>query len=152
MATELIEESIDIDASPQKVWSIVSDLRTMGERSPQCKKMFIFGGDVKQGTRTLNINRRGPLVWPTNCKVVAFTPNQEIAWKIVENGTVWAYKITPKGDGVTLTESRTAANGETSKISSFLVDRAFGGNDNFEVELHAGMRETLGKIKRSAES
>ena len=151
VVTPVLTESVDIDATPEKVWSIVSDLKRMGEWSPQCRKMVIFGGDVKQGTRTLNINRRGPLVWPTNCKVITFEPNKKIAWKVAENGTVWSYEITPKGDGVTLTESRSADGGQVTALSAFLVSKAFGGNDNFEVELQAGMRESLGKIKRAAE-
>ena len=39
----------------------VSDLRRMGEWSPQCRKMFIRGNPVGVGTRTININRRGAL-------------------------------------------------------------------------------------------
>lgn len=152
MAAPLIEESIEINGTPAQVWSVVSDLQRMGEWSPQCKKMFVFGGPVKAGTRTLNINRRGPLVWPTNAKVVAFDPNKEIAWRIVENTTVWTFKLAETEGGVTLTESRTAVGGTTSKISSVLVDKVFGGNDSFEDELKVGMRETLGKIKRAVEN
>ena len=129
MPAPLIEESIEIAGTPEQVWSVVSDLARMGEWSPQCKKMFIFGGPVKPGTRTLNINRRGPLLWPTRAKVVVFETNREIAWKIAENTTVWAYRITETGDGVTVTQSRTAPGGKTTALSSFLVDKAFGGND-----------------------
>ncbi len=152
MAAPLIEESIEIAGTPAQVWSVVSDLARMGEWSPQCKKMFIFSPPVKQGTRTLNINRRGPLVWPTQAKVVTFEPNREIAWKIVENKTVWGYVIAESADGVTVTVSRRAAGGKTSALSAFLVDRAFGGNDTFETELAAGMRESLGKIKHAVEN
>lgn len=152
MAAPVIEQSITIDAAPEQVWSVVSDLARMGEWSPQCKKMFVFGGPVKRGTRTVNINRRGPLVWPTSSKVVAFEPNREIAWKIAENGTVWGFELTPTGDGTTLVQTRKAPGGETSALSGFLVDKVFGGNSGFEAELEVGMRETLGKIKRTVEN
>ena len=151
MAAELIEDSIDVDATPEKVWAVISDLKRMGEWSPQCKKMIIRGGTVGLGTKTININRRGPLVWPTTSKVVRFTPNQELGFRVAENHTIWSYTITPKDAGVTVTERR-EVNGSTTKVSSVLVDKLFGGAESFEEELKLGMAETLGKIKRAAES
>ncbi|MCZ4534108.1 SRPBCC family protein [Gordonia terrae] len=151
MTAALIEETIDIDATPEQVWSVISDLKRMGEWSPQCKKMIIRGGTVGLGTKTININRRGPLVWPTTSKVVRFTPNQELGFRVAENRTIWSYTITPKDAGVTVTERR-EVNGSTTKVSSVLVDKLFGGAESFEEELKLGMAETLGKIKRAAES
>ncbi|WP_415972407.1 SRPBCC family protein [Rhodococcus sp. 077-4] len=151
MATPLIEASTDIQASPETVWSIISDLTRMGEWSPQCRKVIIRGGAVRAGSKMININKRGLLVWPTTGKVVTFEPNREIAYRITENHTVWGFEITPSTDGVTLTERRVAADGETTGLSAFLVDKAFGGNDNFELELEAGIKETLAKIKAAAE-
>ncbi|MGV9795701.1 SRPBCC family protein [Gordonia sp. NPDC003422] len=152
MPAELIEESVDIDATPEKVWAVISDLKRMGEWSPQCVKMIIRGGDVDLDTKTININRRGALVWPTTSKVVRFEPNKTIGWRVTENNTVWSYSITPSENGVKLTERREAPGGKTSKISFTLVERFMGGNDNFDVELKAGMAETLGKIKKAAEA
>ncbi|MFT4087194.1 MAG: SRPBCC family protein [Gordonia sp. (in: high G+C Gram-positive bacteria)] len=151
MAAPLIEDSIDIKATPEQVWAVISDLARMGEWSPQCKKMFILGGPVKAGTSTVNINRRGPLFWPTHSKVVVFEPNKELAFRVAENRTVWSFKIAPSDDGVTVTESRTAVGGQTTKLSSVFVDKLLGGEQQFESELTAGIAETLGKIKRAAE-
>ncbi|AFR47248.1 MULTISPECIES: SRPBCC family protein [Gordonia] len=151
MTAALIEESIDIAATPEQVWSVISDLKRMGEWSPQCKKMIVRGGTVGLGTKTININRRGPLVWPTTAKVVRFTPNQELGFRVAENHTIWSYTITPKDAGVTVTERR-EVNGSTTKVSSVLVDKLFGGAESFEEELKLGMAETLGKIKRAAET
>ena len=150
MSTSL-SATIDVQAPPAAVWAVVSDLKRMGEWSPQCKKMIIRGGTVGLGTKTININRRGPLVWPTTSKVVRFTPNQELGFRVAENHTIWSYTITPKDAGVTVTERR-EVNGSTTKVSSVLVDKLMGGTENFEAELKLGMAETLGKIKRAAES
>ena len=152
MTAELLEESIDIDATPQAVWAVVSDLKRMGEWSPQCTKMIISRGSVNLGTRTININRRGPLIWPTTSKVVRFTPDHEIGFRITENRTIWSFTITPTDTGVRVTERREAPGGSTTKLSSVLVDRLFGGADSFEAELKLGMAETLGKIKKVAEA
>ncbi len=151
-ATELIESATEISASPEDVWSIISDLRRMGEWSPQCRKMFLRGNPVGVGTTTININRRGPLVWPTRSKVVRFEANKAVAWRVAENHTVWSYEITPQGDGVLLTERREAPGGQTTAVSSTLVDKLMGGRHSFEAELREGMAESLGKIKRAAEA
>ncbi|GAB07911.1 SRPBCC family protein [Gordonia amarae] len=152
MASPLLEESIEINTSADKVWAVISDLKRMGEWSPQCKKMIVRGEPIGVGTRTININRRGPLVWPTTAKIVRFVADKELAFKIAENRTVWSYTIEPSANGVTVTERREAANGTTTKVSAFLVDKVFGGNDTFEVELKHGMAATLSKIKRAAEA
>lgn len=148
--SKTLEATIDIDASPQAVWSVVSDLQRMGEWSPQCKKMKVFGGPVGKGTRTLNINRKGLLVWPTSAKVVTFEPNKALAFRIVENKTTWSYTLTPTATGTTVVEKREAPSG-TSVVSSLLVKRILGGIDEFDVELVEGMNSTLRRIKTESE-
>lgn len=151
MATALLESSIDINAPAEKVWSVVSDLRRMGQRSPQCRKVFIFGGDLRTGSRMLNINRSGWKVWPTSTVVTAFEPNRKVAFKVVENGSEWSYTLESSGDVTTVTERREAPHGTTA-VSSFLVDKLLGGNEGFERELLVGMRETLAAIKAEVEA
>lgn len=148
---ELITSSIDIDASPEAVWAVVSDLRRMGEWSPQCRRMFIRGGEVKAGTRTLNINRQGLLVWPTRCKVKVFEPNRQLDFKVAENGTIWSFELEPTATGTRLTESRKAPHG-VSKLSNTLTQKVLGGTENFEEGLQAGIEQTLQRIKAAAES
>ncbi len=148
--SKTLEASIDVDASPEKVWKVVSDLKRMGEWSPQCKKMKVFGGDVRKGTTTLNINRKGFLVWPTTAKVVEFEPNKSIAFRIVENKTIWSYTLTPSAAGTTVVEKREAPTG-TSAVSGFLVKKVLGGTEQFDVELVEGMNKTLERIKTESE-
>ena len=146
----LIEGSVEIAASPEEVWALVSDLRRMPEWSPQVRRQFVLGRVVKEGTRTLNINGQGKLRWPTTAKVVTFEPNKRLAFKIVENRSVWAYDLEPTESGTRLTESRTTPNG-TSKFSDFSVDKALGGAETFEASLSTGISSTLERIKAAAE-
>ena len=146
-----LEASIDINASPQDVWAIVADLQRMGEWSPQCKKMKVIGGTVREGAKTVNINRKGLLVWPTTSKVVRFEPNKSVAFRIAENRTIWSYNLEATETGTKLTERREAPTG-TSQVSQFLVKTVFGGNDSFEVELVKGMNATLDRVKSEAEA
>ncbi|SNS64172.1 SRPBCC family protein [Rhodococcoides kyotonense] len=148
--SKTLEASIDVDASPEKVWTIVSDLKRMGEWSPQCKLMKVFGGEVRKGTTTLNVNRKGALVWPTTAKVVDFEPNKSIAFRVNENRTIWSYTLTPSERGTTVVEKREAPTG-TSAVSTFLVKNVLGGIEQFDVELVDGMNKTLQRIKSESE-
>lgn len=148
---DVITSSTEIAASPAVVWSIVSDLRRMGEWSPQCRRMIIRGGPVGQGTRTININRQGWKFWPTRSYVKVFEPERRLALKIAENGTVWTYDLEPTPTGTRLTETRTAPDG-VSAVSNFLTKRVLGGTEAFEDELQAGIEQTLGRIKAAAEA
>jgi uncharacterized protein YndB with AHSA1/START domain len=151
MNRQVIESSIEIDASPAKVWDVVSDLKRMGEWSPQCRKMFIVGRTIKMGTRTININRAGKLHWPTNAKVVDFEPGKKIAFRIVENRTVWSYELEPTATGTKLTESRKAPNG-VAAMSNAASSRAFGSTAKFEDSLERGIKKTLVRIKSEVEA
>ena len=51
------------------------------------------------GTRALNINRKGLLFWPTRSKVVVYEPHRELAFRIKDNATIWAYVLEPTATG-----------------------------------------------------
>jgi uncharacterized protein YndB with AHSA1/START domain len=149
----LIQHSIQIDAPPAVVWGIVSDLRRMGEWSPQCVRMVVLGRELGVGTRTINLNRQGWKRWPTTARVVVFEPEQTLAFRIPANRSVWTYELEPTGDGAgtVLTESRRAPAG-ISALSNALVGAGLGGTERFESSLSDGILRTLDRIKSAAES
>ena len=148
----LLEETLEVDATPAKVWSLVSDLPRMATWSPQVQKTFVRGGAVRLGTRTVNINRRGLLVWPTQAKVVRLDPQREIALPIKDNITIWYFTLEPTDAGGTrITQRREAPDG-ISSVSLKLTDAVLGGQQGFAAELRAGMRQTLARIKVEAEA
>ena len=69
MLPKNLEVSIEIAASPERVWAVVSDLKRMPEFSPQCVRMLPLG-TPKTGTWTININRDGKKFWPTTARIV----------------------------------------------------------------------------------
>ncbi len=149
MAAPLLQASIDIDAPPSKVWELISDFRRMPQWSPQCRYMRQFG-PLRNGTRTLNVNRRNRLFWPTTSTVVEVIPEQKLAFRVDTNHTIWSYELEPHGEGTRVTESRHAENGVTA-FSSLSVNAFLGGTDNFERELVEGMNASLARIKAAAE-
>jgi uncharacterized protein YndB with AHSA1/START domain len=147
----LLEESIEVDAPPAKVWSLVTNLPRMSKWSPQVLRTMVRGGPIRLGTRALNINHRGPLVWPTRTKVVAFEPHREFAFRVKENRTIWSFTLEPTEAGTRVIQRRSAPDG-ISDASIRLTRIALGGQKNFTRELRAGMRQTLARVKAESEA
>jgi uncharacterized protein YndB with AHSA1/START domain len=148
-----IQATVEIDAPPAQVWSLVSDLRNMPRWSPQCAKTFVRGGGpVQLGSRMVNVNRRGLLVWPTQSKVVRFEPEREIAFRVRENWTVWSYTLEPTATGATRVTARREAPAGISDLSVRLTEAVLGGVEPFADELREGMQLTLARIKADVET
>ena len=149
MAAPLLQAQIDIDAPVGKVWELVSDLSRMPQWSPQCRLMKAFG-PLRQGTRTVNFNRRKFLFWPTTSRITEVIPEKKLAFRVNENGTVWSYELEPTDTGTRLTETRHAENG-VKPVSNMAVNALMGGVPSFEAELVEGMNQSLARIKAAAE-
>jgi hypothetical protein len=108
-------------------------------------------GPVRQGTRTVNLNRRNLMFWPTTSTVVEMIPEQKLAFRVNANNTIWSYELQPIPEGTRVIESRHAENG-VKPVSSMAVNTLFGGTANFERELVDGMNASLAKIKAAAEN
>ena len=110
MAAPLLQAQVDIKAPVSKVWALVSDFRRMPQWSPQCRLMRPLGL-VRQGTRTVNLNRRNLMFWPTTSTVVEMIPEQKLAFRVNANNTIWSYELQPIPEGTRVIESRHAENG-----------------------------------------
>jgi len=155
-STEL-EVSTEIAASPAQVWKLVSDLPRIAEWSPQVVRT-LARRPLRVGSRMVNLNHRGPLVWPTTAKVVELEPHRRVAFRITENWTVWSFTlepVTPAGGGAA-EATRVVHRRETPKgispLSNTLVDRLLGGRPQFTEELREGMGQTLRRLKAAAEA
>lgn len=108
-------------------------------------------GPLRPGTRTLNLNRRNRLFWPTTCTVTEVIPEQKLAFRVSGNGSVWSYELEPSEQGTRVIESRHAENG-INPIATASMNTFFGGVESFERELLDGMNASLANIKAAAES
>ena len=148
MAAPLLQAQVDIKAPVSTVWALVSDFRRMPQWSPQCRLMRPLG-PVRQGTRTVNLNRRNFLFWPTTSTVVEMIPDQKLAFRVNANNTIWSYELQPIPEGTRVIESRHAENG-VKPVSSMAVNALLGGTASFERELVDGMNASPAKIKAEA--
>jgi uncharacterized protein YndB with AHSA1/START domain len=149
MAAPILQAEIEINAPVSRVWSLVSDVSKMPQWSPQCRVMRALG-PIRPGTRTLNLNRRGLLFWPTTAVITEVVPERKFAFRIPINTSVWSYELEPTATGTRLVETRHAENGVTA-VSTAVTKAALGGVDSFEKELLDGMNQSLARIKTAAE-
>ncbi len=144
----ILEATIEIDASPERVWAVVSDLGRMPEFSPHTVRMVPLG-TPRTGTWTVNLNF-DKYYYPTTSRIVRFEPNRAFAFRMNENGTVWSYTLEPTESGTRLTERRDIPRGVRKPVR-VMINAFLGGEQAFETNLVDGMNETLGKIKTAAE-
>lgn len=148
----LLEDSIEIEAPPDLVWPLVSDIRRMPDWSPLDVTVIDGGeGKIELGVRFTNQNSHGDLQWETHGEIVRFAPMQEIAFRVEENWVIWSFRLEPTSlGGTVLTQRRETPNG-ISELSLRLTDGFMGGQRAFTAILRDGMRQTLAGIKATAE-
>jgi uncharacterized protein YndB with AHSA1/START domain len=105
------EERIHVDASPEAVWSLLSDVERMGEWSPECYQVNWLDGataPATPGARFTGKNKWGPMRWSMTCEVKTADPGREISWATLQRGrelVTWTYRLEPSGGGTEVVES-----------------------------------------------
>lgn len=150
-----LEAETTIDAPVETVWSLLSDLRAMSRRSPETVRMFIAAAP-QVGTRGLNVNRRGPVVWTTTTRVTRWKPpthdgSAALAFHVGPTDVEWSYELTPEGDGTRVVERRSPLP-TAGRVVRVAGKWFMGGAENHDVELLDGMHRTLAALKAEAEA
>lgn len=147
----VLEESIDIAATPDTVWTLVSDACRMAEWSPQVESTRLKGAEqVATGVEFTNLNSNGSFQWTTHGTVVRLDSGREIAFRIKENWAVWSLRLEPTASGTKLTQRRENPEGSPAATAQ-VIDAYLGGQDVFTASMRDGMRQTLRAIKAAAE-
>jgi uncharacterized protein YndB with AHSA1/START domain len=141
-----------IDATPDRVWSVLADLSRMPELSPETVRMVPLGrGGLRTGQWYLGINRRKAVVWPTRNVVADVQPGRSLAWDTRSSGARWIYELEPEGSGTRVVHRRPVPHGLT-RLAKVFGALALGGGDEHADELEAGMRQTLARLKAAVEA
>jgi uncharacterized protein YndB with AHSA1/START domain len=150
-AAAALEADIEIEAPPEQVWTVVSDLARMGEWSPECRRVIVFGSP-REGAHLVGLNRRRWAMWPTNSRIVRYEPGRAIAWKVFTNRSTWSYELEPiEGGRTRLIERRDMPTEGLPPFAAFFAKVFLDGVDNHDGELQEGMRATLDRIKSEVE-
>ena len=151
-----VSVSLDVKASPEIVWGLVSDLARMGEWSPECTGVKWAGavpgpagpsvGSVFKGKNKIGIRR-----WSTKGTIVAAEPNRKLAWDVAALGLPvarWTYTIGPSETGCQVTETWEDKRGA---FINFVGPLSTGVKDRV-AHNESGMRQTLDRLKAAAEA
>ncbi len=148
-------ETVHVDAPPEQVYALVSDVTRMGEWSPETHRCrWIDAEGPAPGARFKGYNRRGRARWSNTLVVASAEPGREFSFRrdVLPCGVCdWTYRMEPAGEGGTrLTESYEVKKPDW-RITNWLNGLLLGVADRDE-DLLAGMRTTLARIKAAAEA
>jgi hypothetical protein len=137
------QATIHINATPDAVYALVSDITRMGEWSPECISGEWLDGATGPavGAKFKGTNKMGFYTWSTSPTVIEAVPGKSFAFDA--GATTWRYSFTPDNGGTSVTESFTVTSTLT-KIYSTLGRR--------QGALIRGMTQTLERIKAAAEN
>jgi hypothetical protein len=144
--------SVDIGASPDKVYGLITNLGTMAELAEETAKMrWAKGGSAAPGAVFRGTNRNGWRRWTTTCKVTDADPGRCFAFNVTHTKVPisrWQYDIEATDTGCRVTEStwdrRPPGYGRLAGLVTGTPNR---GGLNAE-----HITETLQRLKERAES
>jgi uncharacterized protein YndB with AHSA1/START domain len=147
------EVSMRIEAPPERIYAIVTDIAAMGRLSPECTGGNWLDGATGPavGARFKGRNRRGLARWSTTNEVIEADPGRAFGFKTLQSGYQWTYRMEPDGEGTVVTESR-APFRERPLVARVFTQLLLGGEDGHTDELRAGMQQTLERVKAIAEA
>lgn len=144
------EASIDITASPEAVYALVSDVARMGEWSPEAVGAdWIDGGTGQVGDWFDGHNANADREWTRQCEVAKADAGRDFTFVVggVEaNCTWWSYEMQPHDGGTRLTERWWLVN-KTPALAAATQEQFDG-----RVEMTESMLiRTIAAIKETAE-
>ncbi len=99
-------ESLDVAASPEDLYALITDIGRTGEWSPICRACWWRSGDGPWvGAWFYGRNEADGRVWETESMVAVATPGHEFAWLVGGQYARWGFRFAALDEGTKLTES-----------------------------------------------
>ncbi|MEM7093912.1 MAG: SRPBCC family protein [Actinomycetota bacterium] len=141
-----------IDATPERLYELISDVTRMGEWSPETTAAEWIGDAAGPavGARFKGTNRTGPNTWSTKPTVTIADPGRAFAFKVPGGaGPVWTYRFDSVVGGTEVAE--TVAQTKRSPWFIRLLQKRAGITDR-SADLREKMTVTLANLAEVAES
>jgi uncharacterized protein YndB with AHSA1/START domain len=145
------EVSVHIDAPPDRIYDLVTDVTQMGRWSPECTggRWLDGASSPEVGVRFKGSNKRGIMRWSTTCAVTKADRPTAFEWQVGESGMRWGYRFEPDGAGTLVTEYREKTQ-DTPLYIKAVQRSGIIGRDRERLMVE-GMRATLERVKAAAE-
>jgi uncharacterized protein YndB with AHSA1/START domain len=141
-----------IAASPERVWTVLADLKEMHRRSPELVVMLpLLRGGLRSGQQYLGINRRKAAVWPTHNVVTDCEAGRVLAWDTRTSGAHWIYELQAEGGGTRVTHRRLVPR-RLTLVSRLYTTLFLRGVDSHSDELERGMATSLDELRKAVEA
>ena len=141
--------TLTIDATPELLYDLISDVTRMREWSPECTSCEWIDTPGEPGSRFRGHNRRGPARWTTTAKVLRADPGVEFTFATLHGdriATRWAYQLEGQGPTV-ITESFEVVH---TPLLFAVLERTILRRR--QAQLESGLHATLEQLKRFAEA
>jgi uncharacterized protein YndB with AHSA1/START domain len=147
-----VSRTVEVDAPPERVWALVSDLPRMGALSPENTGGSWRGGAAGPavGVRFRGSNRQGWRRWSTAVRVVECEPGRRFSFDVDSLGlgvSRWTYDVAARPGGCTVTESWQDRRGRAMDLIGLAVS---GVGDRAEFTARS-IEHTLAALKRQVE-
>jgi hypothetical protein len=154
-----VEVQTFVDAAPERVWEIVSDIGLMPQLSEEVQRVEWTGGATGPavGARFTGFNKHEAFgEWQTTSVITECSAPSVFAWTVGEvehPGAVWRFTVKPEESGTRL--SQWVQMGPARSGLSVAIDRMPDKEQKIVFvrlrEYETGMAANLAEIKRRAE-
>jgi len=106
------EVSVEVDATPEQVWNLLTDITRAGEWSHETQggEWLDAAHGPAVGARFRGRNENGRMKWSRQCEVLSLDDNRSISWRTVptklryRDSTIWTYELEPTDRGCRITQ------------------------------------------------
>jgi uncharacterized protein YndB with AHSA1/START domain len=109
--TPTVSAEIYIEASPERVWELVSDIHLMAELSSELQEVAWLDGVTGPGTGHRFTGRSAHDAlgsWETVSTVIGHEPPRRFAWAVGDPGfpsSIWSFALQTRDEGTVLAQS-----------------------------------------------
>jgi uncharacterized protein YndB with AHSA1/START domain len=149
-----------IDAPPERVWPLVSDVELMPGMSSELQSVEWLDGasGAALGARFVGRNRHEAMgEWTATSQIVEFEPGRVFAWAVGDPGdpaATWRFRLEPKDGGTELSQWVRLGPGQSGL--SVAIERMPDKEQKIVFvrmrEFERNMTATLAQIKKRAEA
>ncbi|MBP2330716.1 putative membrane protein [Kibdelosporangium banguiense] len=148
-----------VNATPERVWAIVSDVSLMPDMSDELQAVQWVDGDRPAvGGKFVGRSRHESFgEWSTTSHVIEYEPGRTFAWAVADldrPSAIWRFRLSPKDSGTQLSEWMQMGPGRSGL--SYAIDAMPEKEQKIVFvrmrEFEQNMATTLAHIKKLAES